>query len=216
MNNNEKKAQTHCLRGHEFNPENTWVSKDGMRECRICMKLRRDRPEMKVKKSEYDRQYRVDNQEKLALQGKAWRGDNPGKMVEYRRRWYLNNKDLAFAQARLWVKEHPERVLNNYRVRTYGLTTLAWIQLFESQGCGCAVCKRMDPTDKNGWQTDHDHSCCPGKKSCGRCVRGILCGPCNKGLGALLDSPEILRNGADYIEKKRKELYGNDLRFAQG
>jgi hypothetical protein len=211
MNNNEKKAQTHCLRGHEFTPENTWISKRGGRECRACRKVRNGTPEKKAAKSDYDRQYRAVNFKKRAIQEKAWRDANPEKMAAYARNWYLNNKDLAFAQARLWVKEHPEQVLNNYRVRTYGLTTLAWIQIFESQGCGCAICDRIDPKDKNGWQTDHDHSCCPGKKSCGKCVRGILCGPCNRGLGALQDSPEIIRKSADYIEKKRKELYGINL-----
>jgi hypothetical protein len=32
---------------------------------------------------------------------------------------------------------------------------------------------------------DHDHVCCPGRKSCGACVRGPVCSACNTRLGAL-------------------------------
>ena len=33
---------THCLRGHEFTPENTYVRRDtGARQCRACRRLRR-------------------------------------------------------------------------------------------------------------------------------------------------------------------------------
>lgn len=32
--------QTHCKRGHEFTPENTYVKPDGRRTCRTCMRIR--------------------------------------------------------------------------------------------------------------------------------------------------------------------------------
>lgn len=40
-------GRTHCTRGHEFSPENTYIRKDnGGRVCRVCSNLRkrRDRP----------------------------------------------------------------------------------------------------------------------------------------------------------------------------
>ena len=36
-----KPKATHCQRGHEFTPENTYVDPDGWRNCRACRKVRR-------------------------------------------------------------------------------------------------------------------------------------------------------------------------------
>lgn len=33
---NGNTGKTHCKRGHEFTPENTWVGSDGGRTCRKC------------------------------------------------------------------------------------------------------------------------------------------------------------------------------------
>lgn len=32
--------RTHCLHGHEFTPENTYVRKDGHRQCKACARFR--------------------------------------------------------------------------------------------------------------------------------------------------------------------------------
>ena len=39
----QKARQTHCLRGHEFSAENTYITKAGSRGCRACVLIRRKR-----------------------------------------------------------------------------------------------------------------------------------------------------------------------------
>lgn len=60
----------------------------------------------------------------------------------------------------------------------------------------CHTCKRNKATN-----IDHDHSCCPGYRSCGKCVRGVLCNQCNMTLGLVKESVEVLQNLIKYIAK---------------
>ncbi len=48
---------------------------------------------------------------------------------------------------------------------------------------GCEICG--DQTDRN-LHIDHDHKCCaPGKNTCGKCVRGVICNSCNQAVGKM-------------------------------
>ena len=47
----------------------------------------------------------------------------------------------------------------------------------------CALCEFV-PGERH-LHADHDHGCCPGNKSCGKCLRGLLCSKCNIRLGYL-------------------------------
>jgi hypothetical protein len=58
----------------------------------------------------------------------------------------------------------------------YSLQPADYARLFEHQGRRCAICRRATGATKR-LAVDHDHTCCPGPASCGRCVRGLLCGP---------------------------------------
>lgn len=61
---------------------------------------------------------------------------------------------------------------------------------------GCQICGSFDRL-----HVDHDHTCCPTVKTCGQCVRGILCERHNQGLGFFQDDPESLVAGADYLKR---------------
>lgn len=39
---NHNAAKTHCIRGHEFTPENTYIQNHGKRGCRACLQVRND------------------------------------------------------------------------------------------------------------------------------------------------------------------------------
>ncbi|MFD0291328.1 endonuclease domain-containing protein [Streptomyces sp. NPDC127061] len=66
------------------------------------------------------------------------------------------------------------------QAKKYGLTIWRVNAILRAQGDACAICGES-PGDAaiegpSYWQIDHDHTCCSG---CARCVRGLLCMPCN-------------------------------------
>ncbi|WP_369015338.1 endonuclease domain-containing protein [Micromonospora sp. MA102] len=82
----------------------------------------------------------------------------------------------------------------------YNLAPGEYDRLLENQGDACAICRR--PFDDGRRPVvDHDHSCCPHKpkNACGRCVRAVLCGTCNSGLGMLREDARIIRRAITYL-----------------
>ncbi|MYY03042.1 MULTISPECIES: endonuclease VII domain-containing protein [unclassified Streptomyces] len=82
----------------------------------------------------------------------------------------------------------------------YGLTQAELTAMREASGGRCTLCGRENTTGRQ-LAVDHDHGCCSGTRSCGKCVRGLLCGSCNTGLGMFKDSPDLLRTAIAYLEK---------------
>lgn len=80
----------------------------------------------------------------------------------------------------------------------YNLKRSDVVRMLEEQKYSCAICRK--PLNEGTLCVDHDHKCCAGQRSCGECVRGLLCTRCNHGLGHFRDNPERLRLAADYLE----------------
>lgn len=79
----------------------------------------------------------------------------------------------------------------------YGISVETYRAMEIAQGDSCAVCRI--PSDGKAWHIDHDHACCSGEKSCGHCIRGLLCHNCNVGLGHFRDNVELLLAATNYL-----------------
>lgn len=98
---------------------------------------------------------------------------------------------------------NAEALRNARLVRDFHITLDRYVEMLEEQGGGCALCHKI-PEIGRGLSIDHDHACCPETaKSCGKCIRGLLCGNCNQGLGRFMDDPDVLRAAVAYIERGR-------------
>lgn len=72
------------------------------------------------------------------------------------------------------------------------MTPDEWMDLYHQQAGACAVCLKVPETTLN---VDHCHAT-------GR-IRGLLCGECNRALGLLQDSPEIISRAAIFVARNQ-------------
>lgn len=90
------------------------------------------------------------------------------------------------------------------RIRRVGITYNLTPEQYRALVDACYKNRQGEPLcmmgcGRKATQVDHDHKCCKGAYSCGKCVRGLLCGPCNTTLGRMRDRPELFRNMAQYL-----------------
>lgn len=140
---------------------------------------------------------------------KCWRGYT-GVNPRERPKWTSKAEYDAWYRA-----NHKERLKDEwwdgYLWSTYRLTEQQYDAMLEAQGSACAICGTTDGGAGRGrsnarFGVDHDHSCCPGDRSCGACVRGLLCVKCNSGIGFLRDDPQIVTAALRYLEQRRQPV----------
>lgn len=74
----------------------------------------------------------------------------------------------------------------------YGLTRAAFLRLILLCDNRCQCGREFGSERENTPCVDHDHKCCAGNRSCGKCIRGLLCRQCNLLLGVAKDNPHYL------------------------
>lgn len=114
---------------------------------------------------------------------KAKRDKDPEKFHAENRarnkRWRDASRDKVVA--------HRLKSLRKYR---YGLSLEEYTKLVEKQEGRCAICHQVP---KRSLQVDHDHRT--------NTIRGLLCVNCNRGLGYLMDNPDIIDAAAQYLRE---------------
>ena len=83
-----------------------------------------------------------------------------------------------------------------YFMRTYGLSREEYDRLFQEQNHRCKICGikgfRINSKTEKTLCVDHCHT--TGK------IRGLLCHNCNRALGLLRDSKNLLQSALSYLE----------------
>ena len=119
----------------------------------------------------------------------------------------MNERQLAYQKTESG-KLAGLRAKMKYR---YNITLEQYDQLSKDQGDACYLCGEVETVpDLNGvirrLAVDHDHNCCPGARSYGKCIRSLLCYNCNRYMGRVDKSPKLQMRFADYLSRRALEL----------
>lgn len=101
--------------------------------------------------------------------------------------YYAVNADKAKAAHKRWVEKNRDRVKKHKIKSAFGLEP----HEYDAMPKVCVICGTTE-----NLCVDHSHRT-------GR-VRGLLCAPCNKGLGHFRDDPTLLLRAADYVFRVAK------------
>lgn len=159
-----------------------------MKVCCSCGQSKADSEFRKLAKSSDGLSYRCSDC--LREYHRNWEASRP----ENTKRYYEKKRDSGYENDR-W---HTRR-----KFLRHGITPEMYENILRNQGGSCAICNTSSSVPLS---IDHDHSCCPGRFGCVKCIRGLLCMRCNSGMGSLNDDPTVLRKAASYIEDFSKRL----------
>lgn len=137
---------------------------------------------------------------------KAWHEDRGGH----------RSKDFARKAARTPEEVAARRLYDfEYRLKfTYQMSLADYDYLMDQQSGVCFLCEGPETKVHHQSKTlcrltvDHDHRCCPGIKSCGKCIRGLLCYECNLFLGKIEMKPKLIEkfNLGSYVNRRPLEV----------
>lgn len=106
------------------------------------------------------------------------------------KKWYEENKDRKKELSKQYKHIKKDKDLQS----TYGISLEDYNKMLAKQNCSCKICGVSQESLKRALCVDHCHT--TGK------VRGLLCDTCNRSLGLLKDSVDILKRAIKYLEGK--------------
>lgn len=99
-------------------------------------------------------------------------------------------KECERVKGLAWKTANRDLIRKRTTRHKYGID---YDDLLKEQAGVCGICSSTEEeVYRNRFDVDHDHSCCPGTRSCGECVRGLLCTRCNLLLGLYKDDIETI------------------------
>lgn len=170
--------------------------------------------EQKAARSAYGREYRRKNSEILNEKKRQKYAElspeDKRLQAERHARWIEENIEHVKNYQKEWYQRDEDFRAKQLIEKRYNIAPGGYEAMLLAQGGHCALCPRTPEENGKRLGVDHDHVCCPGRDSCGKCVRGLVCQRHNLGLGYFDDDIAALEDAITYL-KHHKRLLLDDL-----
>jgi hypothetical protein len=112
-------------------------------------------------------------------------------------------KRQRYKRARSYYASNKETIRWRDIGARFGVSREQYAVLLAQQNGGCAICGDIPENQTDGCLVvDHDHRCCKSRrKTCGKCVRALLCVGCNAGIGTFKDRIDLIKNAIVYLKR---------------
>jgi len=125
--------------------------------------------------------------------GNAWLKEHPEKLKISQKKYYHSHKEEYAIRQKKYRLVHSREIAEKKLKRAFGIDFEDYAYMFEAQRGCCAICGRHQDEFKKALHVDHNHV--TGQ------IRGLLCFPCNRGLGRFGDTKPLLLKAIKYLEK---------------
>lgn len=139
------------------------------------------------------------NPDYYKAKSQRWREANPDRHQQSQQRYQETNRERTNQRSRDWYAANKARAsaqARRQKLARYGLTEADYEEMLAAQGGGCMICGSLEAMKGRpdvSFRVDHDHTT--------GAVRGLLCAPCNSGLGHFKDNPDLLMRAAAYLTR---------------
>ena len=111
-------------------------------------------------------------------------------------------KRKKYEQNEKWKSKNPDRYkgkIFSSKWKRVGIncTEADYVKMLEEQQSVCAICGQLDIVKGKQVALSVDHCHTTGN------IRGLLCGNCNRAIGLLKDSPELLMKAIKYLQNDK-------------
>lgn len=117
----------------------------------------------------------------------------PVKVTYKSNRNYFQCQTVTAKNRTIW-KSPPESIRKWDLKRKYGLAFEQYEEMYQAASGACEICRTPLPV----LHVDHDHD--TGE------VRGLLCRPCNQGIGHFRDDVDLLASAGLYLSRSHSNL----------